>query len=154
MIKAWRISKAKHKKTAFTGTGTQFASGRWHHLNVPVVYGADSLALAALEQFVHVTNEAIHIRYVSFELDIPPSLIIRVEDIASMPPRWRKQPPGQKTMAIGSNWVKSGQSAVFSVPSAIILTERVFVLNPNHPDFRKINIGSAEKFSFDSRIWK
>jgi len=154
MIKAWRLSKAKHQKTAFTGVGTQYASGRWHYINVPVVYGAESLALAALEQFVHVTNEAMHIRYLSFELDIPPSLIIQVEDIATMPQRWRKQPPGQKSMTIGSNWVKSGRSTVLSVPSAVIPTERVFVINPNHKDFSKIKIGPAEKFSFDSRVWK
>lgn len=154
MIKAWRISKAKHKKTAFTGAGTQYASGRWHHLNVPVIYVADSLALAALEQFVHITEEAKYIHYVSFELEIPPSLIIRVEDIAAIPSRWRKQPPGQKSMTIGSNWVKSGRSAVLSVPSAVIPPERVFVINPNHSDFGKIKIGPAKKFSFDSRVWK
>jgi len=154
MIRAVRISKAKHKKQAFTGIGTQFASGRWHHKMTSIVYCSDTSALAALEVFVHLQEEAKRINFVSFELGIPKNLILEVEDIATLPKRWRSQPPGAGTKKIGSDWVTSMSSAVLGVPSTMILNERNYLLNPAHPDFSKITINDSEPFRFDSRLWK
>lgn len=154
MIKAVRITKTKHKKQAFTGIGTQFTSGRWHHKMTSMVYCSDTSALAALEVFVHLQEEAKRIKFVSFELDIPKSLILEVEDIATLPKRWRSQPPGAGTKKIGSDWVASMTSAVLSVPSTIIPSERNYLLNPAHSDFSKITILASEPLSFDARLWK
>jgi len=154
MIKAWRIVKARHKKTAFTGNGCQFASGRWHDLMVPVVYCSDSQALAALETFVHVMQTAKQIQYVSFELVIPKKLIAEVESVASLPTTWWRNPPGIETKAIGSSWVQSNASAVLSVPSTVAPAGRNYLLNPAHVDFDQIQIKQHEPFSFDTRLWK
>ncbi len=154
MISAVRITKARHKKQAFTGVGTQFASGRWHHKMTSMVYCSGTSALAALEVFVNLQEEAKRINFVSFKLDIPKNLILEVEDIATLPKRWRSQPPGSGTKKIGSEWVISMSSAVLSVPSTIIPNERNYLLNPVHPDLNKVTIDQAESFSFDSRLWK
>jgi len=154
MIRAVRISKAKHKKQAFTGIGSQFASGRWHHKMTSMVYCSDTTALAALEVFVRLQEEAKRIKFVSFSLGIPESLILDVESIATLPKRWRSQPPDTGTKKIGSEWVASMSSAVLSVPSTIIPCERNYLLNPAHPHFNKITINDSESFSFDSRLWK
>ena len=58
------------------------------------------------------------------------------------------------TMDIGSIWVKDNTSAVLSVPSVIIPGENNFLLNINHPNFKKIKIGQPEKFIFDRRMEK
>jgi len=154
MIKAWRIVKAKHADAALTGAGCQFASGRWHDLMVPVVYCSDSQALAVLETFVHVLSHAKHIQYVAFELAVPQVLIVDVISIAALPEKWRQQPAGAATQKIGSAWVRSQASAVLRVPSAIAPAGSNYLLNPHHPDFRRIKIGGAQAFSFDSRLWK
>ncbi len=154
MIKAWRIVKAKHKGKAFTGDGCQFASGRWHNLMVPMVYCSDSQALSALETFVHLQEDVKHIKYVTFELGIPDELILAVESIATLPKRWRKQPPSAETKKIGSQWASSNASAVLSVPSAIAPDSRNHLLNPQHPKFSEITISPASPFSFDARMWK
>ncbi len=154
MISAVRITKAKHKKQAFSGMGTQLASGRWHHKMVPMVYCSDTLALAALEVFVHLQEEAKRIKFISFEINIPENLILEIETIATLPARWRGQPPGAVTKKIGSNWIIAMSSAVLSVPSTIIPSERNYLLNPLHPEFSKIIINNPVSFSFDSRLWK
>lgn len=154
MINAVRLSKARHKKQAFTGQGNQFTSGRWHNQMVSIVYASETFALAALEVFVHLQQQATHIKFVSFEIQIPDKLVLEVEDIASLPKRWRSQPPGSQTKKIGSSWVTSKRSAVLSVPSVIIPQNRNLLLNPMHPDFKKISIGQAKLFSFDARLWK
>jgi len=38
------------------------------------------------------------------------------------------------------------------VPSTIIREEFNYLINPLHPDFIKLSIGSAQKFIFDPRI--
>ncbi len=154
MIRAVRIAKAKHKKQAFTGQGSQFASGRWHHQMTSLVYCSETHALAALEVFVHLQEEAKQIKFVSFEISIPKSLILEVDAIATLPKRWRSMPPGVGTKNIGSDWAKSAASAVLGVPSAIIPGERNYLLNPIHPDFSKITINDPVAFSFDARLWK
>ncbi len=148
MISAWRINKAKHKDTALTGYGCQFASGRWHQLMIPMVYCSDSEALAALETFVHLQEEAKHIKFISIQIDIPPILIMDVESIKVLPKGWRKQPPSVGTKKIGSDWIKSGKSAVLSVPSAIVPSSRNYLLNPDHSDFKKIKVKKPKTFSF------
>lgn len=154
MIRAVRITKAQHKEQAFSGVGTQFASGRWHHKMVSMVYCSDTLALAALEVFVHLQEEAKRIKFVSIEINIPENLILEVETIATLPVPWRGQPPGAGTKKIGSEWVTSMSSAVLSVPSTIIPSERNYLLNPLHPEFNKITVNDPARFGFDSRLWK
>jgi RES domain-containing protein len=154
MTRAVRICKAKHKKQAFTGIGAQFASGRWHQKMTSIVYCSDTSALAALEVFVHLQEEAKRIKFVSFELDIPNRLILDIEDIATLPKRWRSQPPRASTKNIGSDWVASMSSVALSVPSIIIPNERNYLLNPSHPDFSRVTIQSPKPFSFDARLWK
>jgi hypothetical protein len=38
------------------------------------------------------------------------------------------------------------------VPSAIIPAAANFLINPSHPDFVRVEIGPAERFSFDPRL--
>jgi RES domain-containing protein len=69
-----------------------------------------------------------------------------------VPENWRATPYGQETQAFGSEWAKAGRSVALRVPSAVVLGEFNYLLNPNHPDFRKIEIGAVALFDFDSRI--
>ena len=68
-----------------------------------------------------------------------------------LPPDWRTEPPPPFTKAIGDDWVKAARSAVFALPS-VITGETNYLLNPAHPDFKKISIGKPERFVFDPRL--
>jgi RES domain-containing protein len=48
--------------------------------------------------------------------------------------------------------VREARSAVLALPSVIIPGESNYLLNPAHPDFRKISIGKPEPFAFDPRL--
>jgi RES domain-containing protein len=41
---------------------------------------------------------------------------------------------------------------VLAVPSAIVPRETNYLLNPAHPDFRRLRIGRPEPFSLDPRM--
>ena len=49
-MRVWRICKAEHAATAFSGEGAVAYAGRWHHAGTPVVYVSESRALTALRQ--------------------------------------------------------------------------------------------------------
>jgi len=55
---------------------------------------------------------------------------------------------------IGDSWVESRQSLILEIPSAIVPAEKKYLINPAHPDFRKLKIGAPTKFEFDSRLIK
>src|SRR3972149_3462689 len=118
------------------------------------VYTAQSLSLAALEQFVHLGPEDNHIQFVSFRVEIPEDLNIDKLESDKLPVDWRMEPPPDSTRRIGTQWAESGRSAVLRLPSVIIPTEYNYALNPTHPDFRRIRIEEPKQFSFDPRMWK
>jgi len=154
VIRAWRIVKTRYASEAFSGTGGLNVGGRWHRKGDRVVYAASSLALAALEVFVHLQRAQAKIRWVSFELEIPDAVPVLDLPLRQLPRNWRREPPLAATMNIGGEWVEGGTTAVLRTPSAIIPTECNYILNFAHPDFRKLRIGSATPFSFDPRMWK
>ncbi len=148
MRKAWRIVKEKHAATAFNGEGARIFGGRWNSAGTSVVYSSTTKSLAALESLVHL-NPYVSFKYVAIPIEFDESL---VEKFGSLPADWSGEPPPPSTKAIGDEWVKESRSAVFELPSVIISGEANYLLNPAHPHFKKIVIGKAEPFSFDSRL--
>ena len=152
MIRGWRLVKAKHAATAFTGMGARLAGGRWNHPGEAVVYVSGALSLAALELFVHLdARSRTALSLVAIPVEIPDELI---SDPPELPPTWRAQPPPTETKSLGSGWLRSGASCVLRVPSVLIPVENNYVLDPTHPDFTSITISDPEVFSFDPRMWK
>ncbi len=144
-IIAWRFVKQKHASTAFTGEGAKLYGGRWNQQGVAAVYTSDSLSLAVIEQLVHIKPEdIIRLHYCSIKLEIPDSLAI--EEIKSLPADWDADPIPEITKNIGTDWLLSGRTAVLKVPSSIIKVQFNYVLNPLHPDFKKIKVYPPEKF--------
>lgn len=148
MLQAWRIVKEKHAATAFSGEGAAIAGGRWNSRGVRVVYASSTLSLAALESLVHL-NPPVLFKYVAFQIEFPDDLITSPR---SLPGDWALEPPSPSSKAIGDVWARAGQSAVLAVPTVIVPVETNYLLNPLHPDFKKISIGRPQPFAFDPRL--
>jgi RES domain-containing protein len=152
VLAVYRIVKTRHARTAFTGEGARIAGGRWNRPGDAVVYTSGSLALAAIETFVHLGEDAVYIRFVRFRVDIPGG--VAIERCRRPPARWRAEPPEDRSMRYGSAWLRRGRTAVLEVPSVIVPSEKNYLLNPRHPDFPRLRIGRATRFVFDPRMWK
>src|SRR5258705_349554 len=74
MPEAWRIVKAKHAATAFSGEGAARTGGRWNSRGVPVVYTSSTKSLAALESLVHL-NPPVLFKYVAIRIQFDDALI-------------------------------------------------------------------------------
>ena len=118
-----------------------------------MVYVAGSAALATLEILVHVSepDDLYRIPYVLIPMDFQPEL---VSEPPALPRGWHKDPPPVEAAAIGDRWAESQASVMLKVPSAVIRSEFNYLVNPSHPRFEELVIGSPERFRFDSRLMK
>jgi len=151
---AWRLVKASRAADAFTGEGARLAGGRWNQRGTSLVYLSGSLALAALETFIHLTRHDRPPAFVSFQVHIPDRVVIRTLTSEELPRNWREEPPPDSTKAIGSLSASQQTEALLRVPSVIVPSEYNLLLNPRHPEAARLTISEPESFSFDPRLWK
>jgi len=90
--------------------------------------------------------------HVVIPADIPDGIGIKSVDPHMLPSGWNNTPAPVVLRDIGTDWLEAGQSAVLSVPSAIVADESNYLLNPLHGDFSKIRIGKARAFVLDGRL--
>jgi RES domain-containing protein len=149
----WRIVKAKHASSAFSGEGARLFEGRWNSSGVRMVYCSEHLSLAALEILVHIRPVTIPDKFRAFRVAWNERMMISLKP-SQLPKGWNAQPPGPVSKSIGDNWVHDGRSAVLALPSVLIPPERTFLLDPQHRDFAKIKITDAGIFAVDPRLQK
>jgi len=146
----WRLTSARRARAAFSGEGARLYGGRWNPKGVPVVYTAQSQALAVLEMMVQ--DEALAARYVMIQAQIPDGVAIEQIDAHSLPAEWRLMRHLETLREIGAGWARSRRSAVLAVPSAVIPVETNYLLNPLHPEFKRVRIGKPVAFRLDPRL--
>jgi RES domain-containing protein len=155
---AWRLAKAKYRENALDGVGSALGGGRWNSVGTPVVYCAATLALAVLEVRVHIplANFQPRARYVGLEIVIGAACI---EGVTKLPSGWRIAPAAstQSTTArrFGDQWVAEKRSVALRLPSAVIPSEFIYLVNPAHPDFsRAVQLGKEVDVFLDPRLWR
>ncbi len=151
MASAWRIVRASREKTAFTGEGPWRYGGRWNSPGVHIVYVSEHQSTAALEVFANRVPFILGEKYKAFHLQWPDGLT-EAFPAKKLPVNWRISPPPAETMEIGDRWVQERRSAVLALPSAISPADTNFLLNPEHPDFKRIRIHPATDYDFDPRL--
>lgn len=152
MLTVWRLVTARFADTAFSGEGARLYGGRWNRKGVPLVYTAGSQSLAMLELLVQ--DEPLRARYVMIPARIPRAVKIEQINPARLPADWRELAARDPLQTIGGDWARRLSSAVLAVPSAVIPAETNYLLNPRHPEFRKIAIGEAQPFVTDLRLMR
>jgi RES domain-containing protein len=151
-LSAWRVDKAKWARSSFDGAGAATEGGRWNSAGIRVVYASANLAMAAQEKYVHLPKPVPDsMQFVKFRIRFDAALVTQVA-ASKLPANWRVAPPTVETQKIGDDWALANESAVLAVPSAIIPEEVNYLLNPAHPDFKKIVVENPSPFTFDYRM--
>ncbi len=149
---AFRLVETRHAVTAFSGEGARIFPGRFHRAGTRVVYTAATLSLAALELLARFEPEDLTADFVSIEVVVPDELPLAKIAPSELPDGWRAFPPLPATQELGTRWAKDGRTVALAVPSALVPSEMNYLLNPQHPAFRRIKIGKPEPFYFDPRL--
>lgn len=151
-MEVWRICPRRHP--ALGGEGARVVGGRWNRVGTALVYTSATLSLAVLEYFVNLDAEFAPDDLVSIRIDVPADLPIAAVSARDLPRGWRQSPSPASLAELGTVWAIRRREAVLSVPSAVIPSEKNFLLNPAHPAFPRIRIAAREPFSLDPRLFK
>lgn len=149
MASFFRIVQARWAATAMDGEGARLHGGRWNPEGIPAVYLAESRALAMLEILVHAPREALALDWRVIEVAVPDELI---ETARRLPTDWAGLPASRGARALGADWLRKADSVCLKLPSVVVPAEHTLLVNPLHPDFRKLEIGAPVRFLFDPRL--
>ena len=146
----WRITTRRFAGQAFSGEGARLYGGRWNQVGQSVIYTAESRSLALLEMLVQ--DEPLRAHYVLIPAHLPEMVSMETLDAHVLPKDWRTPAGRQALQALGREWLRQTRSCVLAVPSAVVPAERNFLINPLHPDFKRIALGEPETLETDMRL--
>lgn len=144
----YRVCRSVHSR--LDGEGARRIGGRWNSPGRPMVYMAQSVALAVLENLVHMSRQDYPSGYVIVAATIPDHVMILDESIV----RSRAGPGIFHPSALGDYWFDARLSAVLRVRSAVVPSDFNYLLNPQHLDFAQIAVRPFEPFHFDTRLFE
>jgi RES domain-containing protein len=153
-MRVYRIEREKYLETTLKGISAALTEGfRWNSMNTYLVYTAESRALATLEVSAHLDiSQDLPTNRFYIEIEIPLSVEIVELKIDELPENWDSKPPILETQYVGDDFVTQNKAAVLKVPSSIIPYEYNYLINPNHPDSKKIKVISTQRLVFDGRL--
>lgn len=153
MTRVHRILRKRYARHPFDGEGAYRYGGRWSSPGVRLAYASEHYSLAMIEYFVHLDRD-----------DPPPDLVVATADVpddvsrtkighAGLPRTWRETPAPAELAAIGDRFAHGKRDAILIVPSALAPDESNWLLNPDHPDFKRIRFPPPEPFAYDARFF-
>jgi RES domain-containing protein len=107
-----------------------------------------------LEYFVHLDSDNAPADLVLVAADIPGDVRKQVIAAEDMPSNWRRSPAPAELSRMGDEFIQKAGHCVLIVPSALASSENNWLLNPRHPDFRRIVTRKIETLKYDPRIFE
>ena len=149
MTTLWRISDY----IDLNGEGGRKAGARWHTAGSRIVYLAESPMAALVETLVHleVESEETPDFYTLLKISVPDGLSIR----SLNPPAesdWKHNL--ELTRRLGDAWLASLETSLARVPSVLAPQTWNYLLNPEHPDAKMIEVAEVIKERFDNRLFR
>jgi RES domain-containing protein len=152
-MKIWRICKARFADEAFSGLGARRFGGQWNSPGVPMVYASTSLALAAMELFVHLEPNLQPDDLVAIAATLPKGEPGRRLTPDELPGEWWTD-DFAPLRAMGDTWIGAKSELAMEVPSAALRMEWNVLVNPLHPRVKEIHVEEPQAFRFDARMFR
>jgi RES domain-containing protein len=147
----WRIARRPYALDRL-GIGARQDGGRWNYPGTAVIYAGRTIAIAALERFVHVAG-IVPRDLVLIRVELPGDHPAEQPEPAGLPEGWDLVPAGPASMEFGTRWARESRSLVLYLPSALVREEQIAVLNPNHPEFHAVTMRIVRDFHYDPRMY-
>jgi len=138
-------------KDDLSGMGAKLFGGRWNSTGVTLLYTTENISLAVLEILARADKYTVPDNYHLIKINIPDILQFPVITKNKLKKGW-KDDIGY-TQFMGDSFIKSNDSLLIKVPSAVVDDENNFLLNTQHSDFRKVKISASFSFHFDKRLF-
>mgnify|MGYP001636621542 FL=1 len=84
---------------------------------------------------------------------VPDGVSIQIADENSLPEGWDSE---NSTLArdFGDQWLKEAKSAILIVPSVVAKLDRNALVNPIHPDAKKLIVSEPKEVIWDRRLFE
>ncbi len=152
----WRISN----HCDLDGLGGEKSDGRWHTAarGKRIVYLSESPAGALLESLANLKgNPALFPeKYQLLEVSVPDDVYASMVFPSGGSPALRtfyKTLSQSLSRKKGNDWLRSNLSALAGVPSFPSPYSLNILLNPRHPDARRISIEACRRIKYDRRLF-
>lgn len=137
-----------------SGKGAWMNGGRWNSEGLFALYASASRALALLEILAHAPAKMLTIKpYILLTLEVPDTQPVEQIHLSMLPENWDISGSERETARLGDDFLKKGKALLFRVPSIIMPEEWNYVLNPLHPDIKRIKIIHRRMITFDKRLF-
>lgn len=152
-MEVYRLSREKFADN-LSGKGAALKGARWNSIGVEIIYTAGNRSLAMAEIAVHFTIATLPGDYVILTIFIPDDISLMKMNASDLPVNWNEFPNPMSAQSIGDKFVNANKYCILQIPSAVTKGDYNFLINPSHPDFKRIKIINTERFPFDERIFQ
>ena len=132
----YRIARQRYARD-LSGTGARLYGGRWNGKGVPLLYTAESRALAAMELAVRIDLNDLPLDLMLISIWLPQHATLQQVDPFD---GWDQHPAGAGTQQCGNAFVTQGKDLLMRVPSVVIKGDYNILVNPQHPQFDQVII--------------
>lgn len=149
-IAAYRI--ADRRFPIYSGAGAAKQGARWNSPGVEVIYAAGTYAGAILEKVAHTGTDRLPRSQAWVKITIPAGISVETIEEEDLP-GWDTDDLSA-SREFGDQWIAEGRSAVLVVPCKVARdVEKNILINPAHPEFRKIKVSEPKPVRWDPRIF-
>lgn len=152
-MEVFRLMRKAFSKT-LSGVGASIKGARWNSQGVEIIYTAQNRSLAMAELAVHLTAAMLPDDYIMLTIDIPDGISIKKLPEKKLPKNWNVFPHSKDTQLVGDDFIHENKYCILQVPSVVTNGDYNLLINPRHPEFKKIKIVRREAFPFDQRLFK
>lgn len=150
----WRISN----HCDLVGLGGEKSDGRWHTAapGKRIVYLSEHPAVALLETLANLKGnpvlfpEKYQLLEIQVEDDVYSATTALLDDKGNA---FDFEAPIEVSRRAGNHWLQSKASALASVPSFPSPRSMNILLNPLHPDVKKVIIADCNWIKYDKRLF-
>ena len=145
------VYRIVHKKysTSLYASGLK---GRWNSLGKKVIYAAESIPLAFLENMVRRQGVGFNTDFKIMFIDIPDNLKLLTVNVSDLEDGWRDFRDYSKCQPIGDKWYDAGKTLILKVPSAILPDSFNYIINTELSDYGLVKLIEVTDLIPDDRI--
>lgn len=154
MSRLYRVLRKPYARAPFDGEGAYRYGGRWSSPGTRLSYTSEHQSLAMLEYFVHLDVDDPPGDLVLAVVEVPDDLARDQVETSDLPANWRESAAPAELARLGDEFAQRGESCLLLVPSVLAPSELNWLINPAHPDYKRIVVREVEPLSYEPRMFR
>lgn len=126
--------------------------GRWNSEGNKVIYCAESIALAFLENMIRRQGVGFNDDFKIMFIQFPDEALITSVEVSELKKGWRESDHCSQCQQLGNQWYEECKTLLLKVPSAVLPEGFNFVINTLHKDYKKVKLVEVTELVPDERI--